>query len=332
MRDLKRILPSLLISVVLIFAILRFIDVQQVIESFRNANITYLVIAMGLGLAWMVARTLVWRTLLRDRPTFRDTFITLNEGYLLNNILPFRLGEVGRAVLLSQKANLRFVEVVSTIFIERATDIAFSAIILLSALPFIQRAADVALVGVVAIAAVAVFFIVAYLTIRYQQPLLAWARRKLRNVPKGLALVDDVFEKLLLGLNIFSDKKVFFRFIFFMAVNWSISIVQYTLIAKAFLPQANIAWGMFTLGAAAFGGAIPSLPGAVGTLESSMGGALVLLSGNYAASFAAPLVLRANMYLFSGIFGTYGLASEGKSLAGIYRTLQSYRQTAEKAE
>ena len=332
MRDLKRILPSLLISVVLIIVILNFIDVQQIIDSFKSANITYLVIALALGLAWMVARTFVWRTLLLNRPSFKDTFITLNEGYLLNNLLPFRLGEIGRAVLLSQKANLKFLEVISTIFIERATDIAFSAIILLSALPFIQRAADVAMVGALAIGAVAVFFVAAYFTIRYQQPLLAWAREKLRNFPKGLAVIDDVVEKLLLGLNIFSDNKVFFRFISFMAINWSISIVQYTLIAKAFLPQANIAWGMFALGAAAFGGAIPSLPGAVGTLESSMGGALVLLSGNYAASFAAPLVLRANMYLFSGIFGTYGLATEGKSLAGIYRTLQNYRHTAEKAD
>jgi len=75
---------------------------------------------------------------------FRTTFLTINEGYLLNNFLPLRLGELGRAFLLSRKSDLTFMEILPTIVIERIIDVAFSAIILLSAIPFVVGASDTA--------------------------------------------------------------------------------------------------------------------------------------------------------------------------------------------
>ena len=329
MKDLKRFLPSVLISAILIALIFRFFDVPGTLRSFSTANALYLTLAVILGLAWMIARTFVWRTLLKQRAGFMDTFITLNEGYLLNNVLPFRLGEVGRAVLLSQKTDLKFIEVLSTIFVERVTDIAFSAIILLAALPFIQGAGDIRMVGWLAIVAVVVFFGVIYISIKHRDGLLSFFGKTLGKIPKGQALVDNVLVRLLEGLDVFSDIKVFFAFIFYMMINWSISIVQYTLIIAAFFPQATVVWGMFTLGAAAFGGAIPSLPGGVGTLEGSMGGAVLLLTGDKAASLAVPLFLRGIMYLFSGLFGIYGLTTEGRSLKSIYETLRNTKTTPE---
>ena len=71
-------------------------------------------------------RGVVWRTLLQERASYSQTFFSVTEGYLLNNFLPFRLGEVGRAYLLSQKAKLDFWSVFSTIFIERALDLALA--------------------------------------------------------------------------------------------------------------------------------------------------------------------------------------------------------------
>ena len=61
----------------------------------------------------------------------RDVFFADGEGYLLNNFLPFRLGELGRAFLLSRKSGMTFSEILPTIIIERAVDLAFSAAILL---------------------------------------------------------------------------------------------------------------------------------------------------------------------------------------------------------
>jgi uncharacterized membrane protein YbhN (UPF0104 family) len=118
---------------------------------------------------------------------------------------------------------------------------------------------------------------------------------------------------------------LFARFFLLMTLNWGMAIIQYFLIVRAFFPQATLIWGMFLLGAAAFGGAIPSLPGGVGTLEGAMAGAVTLLSGNQSAALAVALVSRVLNYLYSGVFGLYGLSREGQTMSGIYQQLMKFQ-------
>ena len=102
MKDFRRMLPGLLISLALIAAILYFVDLKAMVEAVKAANYAILALVFVMGILWLMVRGLVWRTLLRERVSYRDTFLTLMEGYLLNNFLPFRLGEIGRAFLLSR--------------------------------------------------------------------------------------------------------------------------------------------------------------------------------------------------------------------------------------
>ena len=110
-----------------------------------------------------------------------------------------------------------------------------------------------------------------------------------------------------------------------MTVNWGIAIVSYYFIIRAFFPQAQIVWGMFGLGAAAFGGAIPSLPGGVGTFEGAFGGAIALLTGDQSTALAVALTGRFYNYLNSGVIGGLGLLREGQTLSGVYEQLKNFR-------
>src|SRR5215510_5372645 len=140
MKDAKRWLPGAIISIGLIVIILRFVDLGAMINAIRNANYFLLGIAVIMSFAWLAVRAQVWRTLLRDRPSYSVTFWTVGEGYILNNFLPFRLGEIGRAFLLSRKTGMQFMEILPTIVIERAMDLGYSAMIFLAVLPFIVPA------------------------------------------------------------------------------------------------------------------------------------------------------------------------------------------------
>ena len=122
-------------------------------------------------------RGLAWRTLLREKASYRDVFLTLSEGYLLNNVLPFRLGELGRAFLLGRKANLGFMEVLSTIVIERVLDLAFSAAILLSAVPFVVGAAGAGKIAILMGVLVVVGLLTLYLLARNRE----WALDHVRT-------------------------------------------------------------------------------------------------------------------------------------------------------
>jgi uncharacterized membrane protein YbhN (UPF0104 family) len=130
-----------------------------------------------------------------------------------------------------------------------------------------------------------------------------------------------------MGLSVLRDGWLFFRFLFWMTVNWAVAIVSYTLIIRAFFPQATLVWGMFTLGVGAFGNAIPALPGAIGTLEGAFGGAVALLagSGSQSTALAVALTVRFYNYLVSGVVGGIGLLREGETLSGIYEQLKNIR-------
>ena len=267
MKDIKRWLPGAIISILLIAAILYFVDLRAMLDAIRHANYGLLAIALTIGFLWMVVRAVVWRTLLRNRASYQAVFWTIGEGYLLNNFLPFRLGEIGRAFLLSRKSDLQFMEILPTIVIERVMDLGYSAIILLAALPFIVSAGGAERIGIIVGIIVLIGFVILYLLARYNQWALDLFHRLSARWPTLQRVGGNFLESFFMGLAVLKDGWLFIRFLFWMTVNWGVAIISYYLIIRAFFPQAQVVWGMFGLGAAAFGGAIPSLPGAVGTFE-----------------------------------------------------------------
>ena len=325
LKDIRRILPGLVISLILVAVILYFVDLRKTLAAFEAANYVILGVVLVMGVAWLLVRGLVWRTLLRNRPSYRDVFLTLMEGYLLNAFLPFRLGEIGRAFLLSRKSDLKFVEILPTIIIERVTDLAFSAIILLAAVPFVVGAQGAERIGFVIGGLVLIGMVGMYLLARNRQWALDVFHKLSRRWPTLGKMGGNMLEAFFNGLEVLTDPGLFARFFLLMALDWGMAIVQYFLMARAFFPQATLVWGMFVLGAAAFGGAIPSLPGGVGTLEGAMAGALTLLSGNQSTALAVALVSRMINYLYSGIFGLYGLSREGQTISGIYQQLLKFQ-------
>jgi glycosyltransferase 2 family protein len=323
MKDFRRILPGLLVSLVLIAAILYFVDLKAMLEAVKAANYAILAVFFIMGALWLMVRGLVWRTLLRDRVSYSKVFWTLNEGYLLNNFLPFRLGEIGRAFLLSRKSELTFVEILPTIIIERVTDLAFSAAILVAAVPFVVGAQGADRIGFIIGGLVVVGLVAMYLLARNRQWALDVFHKLSQRWPAIQRFGGSFLEAFFTGLEVLTDVKLFARFFLLMALNWGMAIFQYYLIALAFFPQAIPVWGMFVLGAAAFGGAIPSLPGGVGTLEGAFGGALTLLSGDRSTALAAALTAHLFSYAYSAMFGLFALSREGQTLSGIYQQLKN---------
>ena len=328
MKDVKRWLPGAIISILLIAAILYFVDLRAMLDAIRHANYGLLAIALAIGFLWMVIRAVVWRTLLRNRASYQAVFWTIGEGYLLNNFLPFRLGEIGRAFLLSRKSDMQFMEILPTIVIERFMDLGYSAIILLAALPFVVGAGGAERIGVIVGVIVLIGFVILYLLARYNQWALGLFHKLSARWPTLQRSGGSFLESFFIGLGVLNDGWLFIRFLFWMTVNWGVAIVSYYLIIRAFFPQAQVVWGMFGLGAAAFGGAIPSLPGAVGTFEGAFGGAVTLLTGNQSTALAVALTGRLYNYINSGVIGGIGLLREGQTLSGIYGQLKNFRSKA----
>jgi glycosyltransferase 2 family protein len=325
LKDAKRWLPGALVSILLIAGILYFVDFREMGQAIKSANYIILLMALPLSFLWMAIRAIVWRTLLRNRASYSDVLLTVGEGYLLNNFLPFRLGEIGRAFLISRKSTLQFMEVLPTIVIERAVDLAYSATILLVSLPFVVGAEGAGQIGTIVGVVVLFGLVVLYLLARNRQWALDLFHKLSQRWPALQRVGGGFIEAFLQGLVVLTDGWLFARFLFWMTVNWTIAIVSYFMIILAFFPDAQLIWGFFGLGVAAFGNAIPSLPGAIGTFEGAFGGALTILTGDQSTALAAALAGRLYMYISAITLGLIGLASEGQTLSGIYQQLKDFR-------
>jgi uncharacterized protein (TIRG00374 family) len=326
MKKIPRWLPGALVSILLITAILYFVDLGAMVDAIHKADYRILAVAIVLSFVWILVRAKVWQTLLRDRVSYRDVLFTTGEGYLLNNFLPFRLGELGRAFLITRKSDMQFGEVLPTIVIERVVDLGISAAILLAALPYVVDAKGSESIGYIVGAVVIVGLVALYALAHYNKWALDLFHKLSARWPSLQKLGGGFLESFFAGLAVLTDGWLFARFLFWMALNWGIALVAYYLMILAYFPNAQPTWSLFILGAAAFGGAIPSLPGAVGTFDGAIAAALTLLTGDQSTALAVALTARLYNYLNSGLIGGIGLLREGETLGGIYRELMAFRK------
>ena len=167
--------------------------------------------------------------------------------------------------------------------------------------------------------------------------LLTKNRKAVLKISERISLRRPIFvkfqDKLLVpflsSLGVLTEWRIFIKVILWMIFNWVIAIFQFYLLLLAFFPNARPEWALFSLGAVAFGNAIPSLPGAVGTFEGALTASLTLLSGDESISFAAAIVAHLFNYVASGIIGLYAFSREGETIMGVYRQL---RNRGEKSE
>ena len=329
MKSAGRWLPGAVVSLLLIGGILYFVDLSRVAAAMRAADYRLLGVSLMLSFGWLFVRAVVWRTLLRDRPTYRDTMLALSEGYVLNNFLPFRLGELGRAFMLSRRSEMTFSEILPTIVIERAMDLFFTAVIFLGSLPFVVGIGATGQVAVFVGAAIVVGVIALYGLARNQKGAMDLFHRLSVRWPTLQKRGGGLLESFLAGLGVLTNGWLFARFLIWMSLNWALAAVNYFVMMRAYFPQTQFVWGMFGLGAAAFGGAVPSLPGAVGTFEGALGGALTLLTGDQSTALAVALTARVFNYVTSIVLGGYALSREGDTISGMYRELMSLRSRSE---
>lgn len=325
-NNLKRILPGALVSIALIAALLYFVDIKTTFTALKNANYLLIGMAAVLSFVWLAVRAIVWRTLLRDKPTYKDVFFTAGEGYLLNNFLPFRLGEIGRAFLLSRKSGgMTFAEIIPTIVIERAVDLIISAVIFLAALPYVVNAESSPTLGYILGGVMILGLVFMYILARNNQWALDIFHKLSGRFPSLQKVGGSFLESFFQGLGVLTDGWLFLRFLFWMILNWAIALVAYYLMVIAFFPEAKWIWAIFGLGMAAFGGAIPSAPGAVGTFEGAVVFALTRFTSDQSTALAAALTMRIYNYLNSTVIGMLGLSSEGQTLSGVYKQLMNFR-------
>jgi len=317
-----RLLPGILISLVALFFVVRLVDWEDLGPALKLFLPWYAIAIVGLTLLFLSIRAVAWRVLLNNQPKTSETFWAINQGYLLNNILPFRMGEVGRAFLLSQKTGLPTATILSSIVIERSLDLTVAASMFLATLPLalgMEGAKPVATIILILVIAglVGLFF-----AARYNQQVSSWLDRFGSRWPFFTKWISPQVKSLLNGLSALTDLKRLLLSIGLILLSWSVAILTYWVGLRAIAPDAPFWWGFFVDAVLALGIAIPSAPAALGTFEAAMVGAVTILGINQTLGMAYAITLHFLQILVTGILGFTGLVRQGYSLGDLFRDLQ----------
>src|ERR671930_1633073 len=114
------------VSILALALVFRSVDSQQTLDILRGAAPGWILVLAVFFALDLAIRSLRWRRLLapiQDVPIQR-TMAYLLIGYLANNVLPARLGELVRCHYLGDREGISRATALGTVVVERVVDIA----------------------------------------------------------------------------------------------------------------------------------------------------------------------------------------------------------------
>ena len=327
-RNLKVGVLGLIVSLLALYFIGTQINLELFKEAFLTANYVYILPCVIFLLLGLVTRALRWRVLLSDRLPLVRAFSIMNVAYLVNGVLPLRIGEVVRIYLATRvRKPVPVWQTTGTIIVERLLDLL--AVVVMMALALAMGPVPDALqtAGVfAAVVAITGFGI-----------LIVMARK--RSLAEGLFVIiakrlpfdlSTWFGQFLDGLMPLSKSHSLLRAVGWTVISWILSTIAGFILMFAFYEQGDWSATMLYIAAAAFAIAVPAVPGNIGTYEASILLALTTLGyeqTGVAVAFAV-MVHAVNVFVHATT-GVVGFIQEGISLDQLSQGVQQMQRETE---
>ena len=313
------VLLGALISAGTILLVFQWAGWDPLVDALERVDLRLLVLAVFVFLVSMLARVLSWRELLDREYPFIQVFAALNECYLLNNILPWRLGEFGRAILLGRKGTRGTLNVMATIFVERLLDVFIAFSILIALLPTAAGLPEARQTGIILASILIAGAVVVWFLLRD----VRWVEWIFARLPGGSERWSTMWERVQGGLRVLREPDRFIRSLIWLSLSWFLAGVQYWLVLRALMPDASLLWAFFMLTVTLLGIAVPSSPGFIGVFEAAGVLALSVFDVPRADALASSLLIHGIVYIVGSTFGAIALMREGETLLCMYRQIRT---------
>jgi uncharacterized membrane protein YbhN (UPF0104 family) len=325
-RTLWTVLGAALALVLLVWA-LRGVHPEVVLAHLRNAHPAPLVAAIVIATLTYPIRLVRWRLLLRApdggplpaAPLWHAVAI----GFMANNTLPFRAGELVRVLAATRLAGARFSSVLSSVAVERIFD-GLAVVLLLSiALLASDLPPGVAVGGVpvrhaaqVAGALGAAGLVGAVLVVAF--PL--GAERLIRRVLPAGGLTErlvSLIEGLRHGLSVLRSPTLLAGVVVWSVALWMVNALAFYVGFAAFDIPVGYAGALLVQGILIFGITVQLTPGFLGQFEAAIVAGLALFGvpNDVASSFG--IAFHATTFLPIILLGAWSLARTPVALSDL---------------
>ncbi len=329
--DTTRVALALLISGVAIWLLVRQIDLQAFLTALKSLTPLAMLLIIACFTVGLFVRGLVCRLILGKEFTFSAAFWAMNVGYLLNSILPLRLGEVGRAVLLVRhgKGRHNYPKVFAAIVTERLMDLMVGSLFFLATLPLMVGESNLKRVVIITAVALLIVSVIIFISARRRESLIGWLEERFGSKKLVKDKILPALNKLLTGFQIFLKPKLFLTAFLLLAVSWAMSMVEFGILQHAILDHAQWWWPLLITPASAFVNALPSAPAGLGVFEAGAVAAYSLVGVGKADALAMALVVHAVQVIIPIFLGMIGIYLMGENLGDLVRTARKHLKGSE---
>lgn len=335
-----RVWIGLAISLLFLGLLLWRIDLQETARSLREANYWFVFLGVPGYFLGVVFRAMRWRVLLSPlRPlAVRRLFPVVVVGYMANNLLPVRLGELVRSYYLGQREGVSKSAALATILVERVVDgvvlifVLLALSLLLPVTGLVEGVAkSVSLPWPLLVSAIVAPFVlvltIMVLMVQHPSGTLALAGFLFRPLPAGVnARVVGLAETFIAGLGVLRyPGRIPFILLLSLLV-WLAEATMYYFVGLSFglAPSlgglASMAVAMLAVVSTSnLGTAFPSSQGSIGPFELFAVATLVVLGVGREPAVAYAVVLHVALLVPVTLLGLVYLWMGKESLVQLVR-------------
>jgi uncharacterized protein (TIRG00374 family) len=251
-KEFYKIFIPLIIGILLILILIFYIGIDKIIYTILKLNIFYILLGGFFTILFFIFRAFRWILLIKPMNGIKISMAlsATGLGYLINTLIPLRIGEIARALAISKESKKSFASIFATVIIERIFDL----IIIAS----FELAGIIVFIGLIFIFAI----------IKFEEKFIIFINKILKPFPKKIkdALINFSIS-LIKGSK---TLKIVYKNIFFHLFSFFITFFQaliftmiiYSLDIKISLFSALIISLIITLSHA-----LPAAPGYIGSFQ-----------------------------------------------------------------
>jgi len=265
-RAAARAILGIGISVVASWLVLRSVDLAAAADTLRTANPVWIAVMFVTVCLDVGARGGRWKVLLTPIASipYRRVLGYTYIGYLANNVLPARLGELVRSHSLGEKEGIARTTVLGTVVVERVVDtvvvVAIAAIsVLVLSIRGVMTSAVLLGLAFASLLVIGLGIGVAAHRLPGAERVAAYVERWPRVVALGRMLRQ--------GLAVVAHPRTVLGALVFSAIAWTASILTFLAAGQAVGIELTLAQGALLSSGVALATIVPSGPGYVGTFE-----------------------------------------------------------------
>ena len=313
--------PGILVSGIAFIILSKFININDLTQSIHKFTIINIIVFVILIIIPFGFRALAWESLLQDI-SFKDSFLIINEGYFLNNLIP-RSGEIARIFLAKSITGISAFQSAASIIFERGLDVVIASGLFLSTIPLVV---DLGWLRPIAITLIVIFcgVILGMVLVAINSGKIEiWLRER---IFKNKLLQNSIKPLLIKGIHgltaLTKPKNLIFGLIWILIawIFWT-GLLFYAL--RIIEPGAPIWWAIFAEGVLALGIALPSAPASLGVYEGTMVVAFSILGIDKNTALSTAIILHSIQILITSIIGIIGLSMHGLSPVEIINTISN---------